>query len=111
SRWIIRPRGQSLYRFALTYQPPIVPNPALLKIKIPEATPAVITRYALNDEQALLAKLRYNRLIDLFTGVVCYSLQNHLRTQIPEIGQLETDELYVGVDQSGAHYGIPIQAK
>jgi len=39
--------------------------------------------YALGDEQALLAKLRYNRLLDIFTGVVCYSLQNHLRTNVP----------------------------
>ncbi len=28
-----------------------------------------IEMYALSDEQALLAKLRYNRLLDVFTGV------------------------------------------
>jgi hypothetical protein len=27
------------------------------------------------------------------------------------LGQVETDELYVGVDKKGAHYIIPIQAK
>lgn len=111
ARWIIRPKGQSRYCFSLTRQPPIIANAAMTKIKIPDATPGVITRYAFNDEQALLAKLRYNRLIDLFTGVVCYSLQNHLRTQIPDIGQLETDELYIGVDQNGIHYVLPVQAK
>lgn len=110
-RWIIRPRGQSLYYFALTNQPPIIPNAALSKIKVPDATPGVISKYAFSDEQALLAKLRYNRLIDIFTGIVCYSLQNHLRTQVKNIGQLETDELYIGVDKSGAHFVLPVQAK
>ncbi len=67
--------------------------------------------YALNDEQAVLAKLRYNRLLDIFTGVTCYSLQNHLRTAVKGIGQIETDEIYIGIDKRGAHYIIPIQAK
>ncbi len=71
----------------------------------------MIARYALTDEQALLAKLRYNRLIDIFTGLTCYSLQNHLRAAVPGIGQVETDEVYVGVDKRGAHYAIPVQAK
>ncbi len=67
--------------------------------------------YALSDVQALLAKLRYNRLIDIFTGVACYSLQSHLRTAVPKLGQVETDEVYVGVDKRGAHYVFPVQAK
>jgi hypothetical protein len=83
----------------------------LTETKIPDATPEIITRYALNDEQALLAKLRYNRLIDLFTGLTCYSLQNHLRTTAPGVGQVETDEVYIGVDKRGAHYVMPVQAK
>ena len=67
--------------------------------------------YALSDEQALLAKLRYNRLLDTFTGLTCYSLQNHLRTKVPNVGQVEVDEIYVGLDRKGAHYVLPIQAK
>jgi hypothetical protein len=43
--------------------------------------------------------------------VTCYSLQNHLRTTAPNIGQVETDEIYIGVDKKGAHYVFPIQAK
>ncbi len=58
-----------------------------------------------------MARLRYNRLIDIFTGVTCYSLQNHLRTQVSGMGQVETDEIYVGVDRRGAHYVFPVQAK
>lgn len=67
--------------------------------------------YASSDEQALLAKLRYNRLIDIFTGITCYSLQSHLRTVVPGLGQVETDEIYVGLDRRGVHFVFPIQAK
>jgi hypothetical protein len=34
-----------------------------------------------------------------------------LRTTAPGLGQVEIDELYVGVDKRGAHYVLPIQAK
>src|SRR5262249_40549039 len=35
----------------------------------------------------------------------------HLRTTVPGVGQVETDELYVGVDGHGVHYVFPVQAK
>ncbi|NTW97122.1 MAG: endonuclease [Oscillochloris sp.] len=111
-QWIIRSGGPSLYKLVLitpTFE--ITPNPQKLVIKIPDATPGIIARYAFSDEQALLAKLRYNRLIDIFTGLSCYSLQNHLRTTVKGIGQVETDEVYVALDSRGAHYVIPVQAK
>jgi hypothetical protein len=72
--WIIRPAGQSLYKFVLSKIALITPSKMLTETKIPDSTPGVIEKYALNDEQALLAKLRYNRLIDIFTGLTCYSL-------------------------------------
>lgn len=109
--WIIRPAGRSIYRFALVPEWNLAPNALLSQIKIPDATPGVIEKYALTDEQALLAKLRYNRLIDIFTGLTCYSLQNHLRTSVPKLGQVETDEIYIGIDRHGAHYLVPVQAK
>ena len=55
--------------------------------------------------------MRYNRLIDIFLGVTCYSLQNHLRTTVTGIGQVETDEIYVGIDKAGQQFIIPVQAK
>jgi hypothetical protein len=109
--WVIRLVGKGKYEFSLTTNSRITPNLQLSETKIPDATPGIITRYALGDEQALLTKLRYNRLIDIFTGITCYSLQNHLRTTVPEIGQVETDEIYVGLDKRGIHYIIPVQAK
>ena len=109
--WIIRPAGRSKYKFVLIKSTPILPNALMAITKVPDATPGIISKYALSDEQSLLAKLRYNRLIDIFSGVTCYSLQNHLRTAVQELGQVETDEVYIGVDKKGAHYVFPIQAK
>lgn len=109
--WIILPKGRGRYCFVASAISIIKPNMMLAETKIPDATPGIVLKYALNDEQALLARLRYNRLVDIFTGVTCYSLQNHLRTTVPEMGQVETDELYIGVDKHGAHYVFPVQAK
>lgn len=109
--WIIELVGRSKYRFRLATTNRIVPNPHLAVIRIPDNTPEVISAYALDDEQALLAKVRYNRLIDIFLGVTTFSLQNHLRTSVKSMGQIEIDELYVGIDKYGCHYVIPVQAK
>lgn len=109
--WIIEGAGRSRYRFRLVKETRIVPRPELVKIDIPDSTPEMIRAYALDDEQALLAIVRYNRLIDTFLGLTTYSLQNHLRTTVKGIGQIEIDELYIGLDKRGCHYVIPVQAK
>lgn len=108
--WIIRPAGKGKCRFALVPDRPIAPNETLATTKVPDSTPGVISKYALSDEQALLSRVRYNRLVDTFTGVTCYSLQNHLRTSVASMGQVETEEIYVGVDKKGIHYVFPVQA-
>jgi hypothetical protein len=110
--WVIFPAGRTptRYRFAAVPFATVVPTIGMTVTKIPDATPGLIERYSLSDEQALLAKLRYNRMLDIHTGVTTYSLQSHLRTTIPE-AQVETDEVYVGVDRHGAHYVFPVQAK
>lgn len=109
--WVIELAGRSLYRFFLVKISRILPRQDLACIDIPDATPEIIRAYALDDEQALLAIVRYNRLIDIFLGLTTYSLQNHLRTTVKNIGQIEIDELYVGMDKRGCHYMIPVQAK
>ena len=109
--WFIFPAGHAKYRFERRAANPLVPRTDLQQIKIPNATPEIIRKYALSDEQALLAIVRYNRLIDIFTGVTTYSLQNHLRTSVAGIGQIEVDELYIGVNTKGVHFVIPVQAK
>ena len=109
--WTIKLAGQARYRFVLGVIVRIVPRPDLLAIKIPDATPELLAAHALTDEQALLAKVRYNRLVDIFLGVAAYSLQNHLRTTVKFIGQIEVDEVYLGVNKHGKQFVIPVQAK
>ena len=110
--WIIEGAGPGRYRFRLVSTASrIVPREDLVVVDIPDATPEVIRAHKLDDEQALLAMVRYNRLIDTFLGLTAYSLQNHLRTTVRDVGQIEIDELYIGIDKRGCHYVIPVQAK
>lgn len=109
--WIIRPAGRGKYRFFATKLAVFGPRAGAVVTKVPDSTPGLIDRYAQTDEQALLARVRYNRLVDVFAGITCYSLQSHLRTTVEDLGQVETDEVYVGLDRTGAHYVLPVQAK
>ena len=99
--WVIDGTGVARYRFRLAAINRIVPSPDAYQIKIPDATPEIIKAYAKTDEQALLAKVRYNRLIDIFLRVTAYSMQSHLRTTVPDVGQIEVDELYVAMRNTG----------
>lgn len=109
--WVIEGSGRGLYEFRLVPINRISPNENLVTIKIPDATPEIIASHSLSDEQALLARVRYNRLIDIFLGITTYSLQNHLRTTVKGLGQIEIDEVYVGIDRNGCQFIIPVQAK
>lgn len=109
--WIIEGAGQGRYRFVLSTVGSIMPSPGMYAIPIPDATPEIIRKYALSDEQALLAIVRYNRLIDTFASVTAYPLQSYLRSNLPDVGQIEIDELYLGINKKGTHYVIPVQAK
>lgn len=110
--WIIRGTGRAKYAFvAVPNQVRILPRDGLITTKIPDSTPEIIRSSALGDEQALLALVRYNRLLDIFLGITTYSLQNHLRTTVQGIGQVEVDEVYVGLDRHGVQYILPVQAK
>ena len=118
--WAIFPGGNAVYTLRTVPFNLIEPRQGLRTIRLPDATPGVISKYSLSDEQALLARVRYNRLLDVFTGLACYPLQSHLRTSItitnamdgtPSSSQVETDDVYVGLDEHGAHYVLPVQAK
>lgn len=111
AEWIIEGAGRARYRFKQSRSVRIEPRGELLAVKVPDATPEIISAYAQSDEQALLAKVRYNRLIDIFLGIASYSMQNHLRTTVANIGQIEIDEIYVGIDRHGRQYVVPVQAK
>lgn len=109
--WGIYGAGRARYEFRLVRPLSMEPSENRLVVKIPDSTPEIISAYALGDEQALLAKVRYNRLVDIFLGITASSLQNHLRTTVKGIGQIEVDELYVGLDRGGCQYVVPVQAK
>jgi len=55
--------------------------------------------------------VHYNRLLDIFLQITCYHLQNHWRTSIKNKGQCEIDDLYVGLNNAGKQFVIPIEAK
>ncbi|HLF91812.1 MAG TPA: hypothetical protein VI451_22930, partial [Anaerolineales bacterium] len=108
AEWIIVGTGIGGYQFRLASPDKIEPSQNYLPIKIPDATPEIVRQYAPGtDEQALLTRARYNRLIDIFTGLTCYSIQNHLRTTVTDIGQVEVDEIYIGVNKRGTHFVLP----
>lgn len=109
--WIIELAGRSKYRFVMARMNRILPRSDLAETKLPDATPELIGRNALSDEQSLLAKTRYNQLIGTFLGVTAYSLQNHLRTTAPNGAQIEIDEVYLAVDKFGRQFVVPVQAK
>jgi hypothetical protein len=109
--WFIRGQGRGEYCFSLTKLSNILPNMSILPIKIPDYTPAIITLYRLSDEQSILCLVRYNRILDLFLGITAYSMQSHLRTTVKKVGQIEIDEIYIGVNKIGQHFIIPVQAK
>ena len=110
--WRIKNVGIAQHEFILTRGSEFIePDTMLATIMIPDGTPSIVRKYSITDEQALLAIVRYNRIIDIFLGITCYSLQNHLRTTVSGIGQIETDEIYVGIDKAGRQFIIPVQAK
>ena len=111
--WVLLPNGKSEYRFVLAERAFIDPDEARQPIKIPDSTPQIVARYAKKDQQAVLARIRYCRLIDVFMGLASFQLQSHMRTTIAHfnLAQTELDEIYVGVDGNGTQFIVPIQAK
>ena len=107
-RWYIVPVPGG-YAFELD-RLPFIPDPKLPVTEVPNATPDFIGAYSLTDEQAVLATVRYNRLIDAFIGVTAYPLQSHIRTKVDKV-QIEVDEVYLGVSGKGERFAIGVEAK
>ncbi|MBT1174285.1 hypothetical protein JS530_01955 [Bifidobacterium sp. LC6] len=110
-KWVIRSKASDRYAFELASWSYTDFDQTLLTTEIPDATPEIILAASRNDEQALLAKIRYNRLADIFLGLTTYSLQSHLRTNLPNGAQAEVDEVYVAIGSDGKQYIIPVEAK
>src|SRR3990172_9451560 len=81
--WAIDGAGKSKYVFVKMSRAPYFDLPVDMdRTPIPDATPQIVLEYQSNDEQAMLARVRYNRLVDTFTGLTAYELQVHFRTTI-----------------------------
>ena len=87
------------------------PSEAYVEHRIFDTTPIHLRWATRSEKQKLLNFVRYNRLIDIFLRVSAYSLQNHLRTTVPNMGQIETDELYVAVRNTGQQFVIRVAAQ
>jgi hypothetical protein len=86
--------------------------PAVLKIRaIPYTVPEIVAANISNDAQGLLAIVRYNRLLEVFCGIPCFHLKSHVRRHASGHGQMELDDVYVGVDENARQYVIPVAAK
>lgn len=110
--WMIVGKGKSKYAFVKLQEPPgIRVSEDLLTILLPDATPQIVLEYGGQDEQGILAKVHYNRLLDTFLELTCYHIQNHWRTSVRARGQSEIDDLYVAVNTRGRQFVIPIEAK
>lgn len=110
--WVIEGRGRGRYAFRRLSRSPYITMPEHLQtIDMLDATPEIILRYGGSDEQGLLTKIRYNRLIDTFLGITAYHVQGHIRTFLTGSGQIEIDDLYLGVDTDGQQYVVPVEAK
>ena len=110
--WAIDGAGKGKYVFVKLSRPPYFDLPEdMEKVTIPDATPQVVLKYQSGDEQAMLARVRYNRLVDTFVGLTAYQLQGHFRTTVQSLGQVEIDDLYLGVDEDGNWAVLPIEGK
>ena len=110
--WMIQGRGKGRYAFVkLTTSTEIQIQADLVTILLPNATPEIVLEYAGSDEQGILAKVHYNRLLDIFLQITCYHIQNHWRTFVKGRGQSEIDDLYVALNINGAQFVMPIEAK
>jgi hypothetical protein len=110
--WAIVGSGKGKYLFVRLSRSPYVDIPSDIEaIAVLDATPQIVLKYQSLDEQGFLARVRYNRLIDIFTSLTTYHLQGHFRTTVSNIGQVEIDDLYIGVDTDGCAFVLPVEAK
>ncbi|MCL6430255.1 MAG: endonuclease [Anaerolineae bacterium] len=110
--WVIEGRGRGRYAFRRLRRSAYIGVPEDLRaIEMLDATPDIILKYGGTDEQGLLARVRYNRLVDTFLGITAYHVQGHIRAFVQGSGQVEIDDLYLGVDIDGRQYAVPVEAK
>lgn len=110
--WAIEAAGKGKYAFVRLTRSPYVYIPTDIETTfVLDATPQIVLKYQSSDEQAILARIRYNRLVDIFTSLTTYHIQGHFRTTVEGVGQVEIDDLYIGIDTDGHGFVLPVEAK
>ncbi len=110
--WAIDAAGKGKYAFVRLVRSPYVDIPTDIEMTfVLDATPQIVLKYQSADEQAILARIRYNRLVDTFTSLTTYHIQGHFRTTVEGVGQVEIDDLYIGIDTDGHGFVLPVEAK
>ncbi len=111
--WAIMGAGRGRYAFRLLKNPPFfeIAFGDYAPIDIYNAIPEVVEGFLRRDEQSLLTRILCNRLVDIFTSLTCFHLQNHYRSAVQDVGEVELDALYIGVDENGQLFVLPIEAK
>jgi hypothetical protein len=86
----------------------LTPNRNKSVITIPDSTPELLRAYAVNKRQQHFSLVRYNSIIQLFCGIICWSLQSNVLAGMPAYKKMHVlmDELYVGFDNYGYHHAI-----
>jgi hypothetical protein len=65
----------------------------------------------MDEKRRLLATVRASRLLDVFTRLICISLQSPVSTDVPGLGRVETDEVYLGIEKREVRRVLVVQAK
>lgn len=89
----------------------ISPNPWRVARIVPDETPRFMSAFSVSVKTTLLAKIRHNRLVGDFLGFSAHSLETNVRSFNKGLGQIVTDEIYLGMDRSGRQFVVPVQAK
>ncbi len=106
-------RGKGLYALVAIPFPNRFLLPTDMKtVNINNQVPAWVRPYMQNDEQGMLTAIQVNNLVSQHLNLKdAFRLQSHLRAGVPEYGQVEVDELYLGKDEQDQIAAIGVEAK
>lgn len=79
-------------------------------VRLRDQTPPLVLAVVGSDEQATLARIRYNDVAGHVAGLAAHHAQSHERTTVSG-GQIEVDDVYVGEDTKERRFVIPNSAK
>lgn len=115
--YILRQVERGVYQLEIGASP-IIPLPIGEITETIDQTPLPVRRLlpeniAEIDEQGLLTLIHYCNLLSHFTGLQVFRLKSHVRKGVRQIGQVEVDEVDVGValDITETPIVFPIEAK